>query len=134
FPIFWKPLEVFKDRGDASFPKKRDGILGIFVEIGIEDALIHEVRLTFDVEEHPTEIVQPKYGESVGKASDRFFDGLPVCADRLLAPGFDLRDDCKSITSGSLGEDRAISPLLHFVLEESLFWDRHRRRFGPTLL
>jgi hypothetical protein len=27
FPIVWKPLEVFKDRSDASFPEKRDSII-----------------------------------------------------------------------------------------------------------
>src|SRR5262245_52909522 len=37
-------------------------------------------------------------------------------------------------TSGSFGEDRAVSPLLHLVLEESSFGDGHCRRFSPVFL
>src|SRR4051812_23100349 len=42
-PVLWKSLKVLKDRLDAQRAKQGDGVLGVLVEIGVEDALIHEV-------------------------------------------------------------------------------------------
>jgi hypothetical protein len=65
---------------------------------------------------------------------DRFIDGLPVRADCLLASGFDLRDDCESITCGRFSEDRTVSSLFHLVLEVSSLRDRYRGWFRPIFL
>src|SRR5262245_46452695 len=44
FPIRGKPFEVFEDRIDSGLCKKRDRVLSVFIEIRIEDSLIHEPR------------------------------------------------------------------------------------------
>src|SRR5437773_7536669 len=129
FPIFREALEVHEDGSDAGLREEGDGILSVFVEVGVEDSLIHKVGLTFDVEEHPAQVVQLQHGESVGKAGNCFFDLLPILADGVLSAGLDLRDDREAITRGGLGKDGAISSLLEF--EVSLLGDRHGGGFCP---
>src|SRR5207247_11303100 len=111
---------------------QRSGILSVFVEVCVEDSLIHKVGLTFNVEEHPAQVVQLQHGESVGKAGNCFFDLLPILADGVLSAGLDPRDDREAITRGGLGKDRAISSLLEF--EVSLLGDRHGGGFCPIVL
>ena len=43
-PVLRKALKIFEDGVDAGCRKERDGILGVFVEVGVEDALVHESR------------------------------------------------------------------------------------------
>ena len=43
-PIFGEAFEVFEDGIKAGGTEESHGILGIFVEVGVEDALIHESR------------------------------------------------------------------------------------------
>src|SRR5262245_9133117 len=42
FPVRRKPLEVLENRVDAGLSEESDRILGVFVEIGVEDPLVHE--------------------------------------------------------------------------------------------
>src|SRR5262245_42577189 len=42
FPIRGEPLEVFEDRINSGLCEERDRVLSVFVEIRIEDSLIHE--------------------------------------------------------------------------------------------
>src|SRR6185369_5028198 len=73
-PVLGKPLEVFKDRPKAGLREKAHGIFGVLVEVGVEDALIHEVGLVFDVEEQPAQVVQLEHGEAVWRFGNFLFD------------------------------------------------------------
>ena len=53
---------------EAGLGEDGDGIFGVFIEVGVEDALIHEVGLAFYVEQHPTQIVQLEHGGRTGLA------------------------------------------------------------------
>ena len=64
--------------------EERDRVLGVLVEIGVEDALIHEVGVPADVEEHPAQVVQLEYREGIGQPRDGILDVLAVLADGLL--------------------------------------------------
>ena len=48
FQSFGKAFKVFEDRVDAVLREERNGVLGVLVEVGIEDALIHEVGFRTD--------------------------------------------------------------------------------------
>jgi hypothetical protein len=52
FPVFGKAFEIFKDCVETVFREERDSVFGVFVEVGVEDALIHEVCVFTDVEEY----------------------------------------------------------------------------------
>src|SRR5207237_1369987 len=134
FPILWKSFKIFEDRVDAVLREESHGVLCVLVEVSIEDALIHEVGLLVDVEEHPAQVMQLEHFEGLGKTRDRFFKLLPIRTDGLLPPRLDLRDDREAIAGGSLREDRAISALLDFVFEESPFRDGHGCGFRPVIL
>src|SRR5262245_54861902 len=62
-PVLGEALEVLEDRVDPRRRKNRDGVFGVLVEVRVEDALVHEVGVLADVEEHPTQIVQLEGGE-----------------------------------------------------------------------
>ena len=84
-PVLREPLEVFKDRLEPGLGEDGDGILGVLVEVGVEDALIHEVGVAFDVEEHPAQVVQLEHGEAVGRLGHRLLDPLGILAEVRLA-------------------------------------------------
>ena len=65
-----KALELLEDRVDARLGEESDGVLGVLVEVGVEDALVHEVRVAADVEEHPPEVVELERREHVRIALD----------------------------------------------------------------
>ena len=57
-PVLGEPLEIYERRRDASRSEERHGVLEVLVEVGVEDALIHEVRVPFDFEQQPAQVVQ----------------------------------------------------------------------------
>lgn len=57
------PFEGLKGRNDAGLPEEERGIFAVFIEIGIEDALVHHVAFTLDAEDHPSQIMRFEYGE-----------------------------------------------------------------------
>ena len=99
-----KPSRFYEDGGDAGLREEGHGILGVFVEVGVEDALIHEVGFSLDVEEHPAQVVELEHGEAVRLARHRFLDVLAVFTDGLLPARVDLRDDREAIARGGPGE------------------------------
>ena len=103
--------------------EKRYGILDIFVEIGVEDALIHEVQTRADIEQDPTEIVKPQRREHGRVALHSLFNRLAVLADRVFPSGLDLRNDREAIVGRSSWKDWTVAALLKF--EISLLGDRH---------
>src|SRR3954470_14045478 len=42
-PVFGKALEVFKNGADAELCEQSHCVLGVLIEVGVEDTLIHEV-------------------------------------------------------------------------------------------
>src|SRR3954451_23579250 len=47
-PVFGKALEVFKDGADAQLGEQGNRILGVLIEVGVEDTLIHEISYAID--------------------------------------------------------------------------------------
>src|SRR5688572_6098852 len=91
-PVHGKPFQVLEHRIDPVLAEQGHRILGVLVEIGVEDPLVHEVRVGPDVEEHPAQVMQLEHGEAIGEPGDRVLDLLPVLSNGGLCPGFDLRD------------------------------------------
>src|SRR5215471_8644467 len=131
-PVLRPALEVHEDGGDSGLEEDRERVFQIFVEIGIEDPLVHEVQARADVEQDPAEIVELERSENRRVAFDRVFDRLCVVAHSLLAAWFDFGDDRKTVVCGRLREDRPVSSLLE--LEISLLGNRHRRGLRPIIL
>src|SRR5262249_22522664 len=123
-------FQVLEDGVDAVLAEERHGVLGVLVEIGVEDALIHEVGFLPDVEEHPPEVVQLENGKAIRQPRDSVLYFFAVLTDHLLPAGFDLCDDGEPVTGRSLREDWAVPPLLQ--LEKPFLWDRHCGGFGPV--
>jgi hypothetical protein len=76
-PVLREALQVLEDRVDAVLREERHGVLGVLVEVGVEDALIHEVGVLADVEEHPAEVVQLENSKAIRKARDSVSIFLP---------------------------------------------------------
>ena len=124
-PVLGKPFELLEDRIDARSLEQLNGVLGVLVEIGVEDALVHEVRVRADVEEHPAQVMELQRRERVRARGDGVLDALPVGADVGLGARLDLRDDREAVAGGRSRVGRAVPALLE--REVALFWNRHRR-------
>jgi hypothetical protein len=113
FPVHREPFEVLEHRIHAALGEECDGVLGVFVEIGVEDSLVHEPRVV--VEEHPAQVVELEWRKHVRVNLQRFRQSVPITADRLCSPRFDFRDESESITRRRLWKDRAVFPLFETV-------------------
>src|ERR1700730_2115655 len=49
-PVRREPIEVLEHGSEAGRTEKRDCVFGVFVEVGVEDTLIHEIGLSLDRE------------------------------------------------------------------------------------
>ena len=92
-PIFGEPFEVLEDSINAGGREECHGILSVFVEVCVKDALIHEVGLALDRKEDPAQIVQLEYGETVGLRRYRLLDVLGVLIENLLPTRNDFREN-----------------------------------------
>src|SRR5262249_43174592 len=122
-PVRWKSFEVLKDRVYTRFREQRDGIVSVLVEIGIEDALVHEERLLADIEQDPAQVMELQGGKNVGVALQGLFESFPILAEHFLSARLDLCNDRETMTCRCPGKDRTILSLFQF--EVSLFRDRH---------
>src|SRR5262249_35937731 len=86
-PVLQPSLELEECRRYARLGEEGHRILEVLVEIGVEDALVHEVETRADVEEDPAEIVKSQRSEDRRIGFYRVLDRLPVIADRLLPAG-----------------------------------------------
>src|SRR3984885_11896753 len=132
FPVLRESLEGGEHRGDPRRAEQRHHILGVLVEIGVEDALVLKMQSRTEIEQYPPQVVQPQRREHVGAPGNRFFDLLAVRADGLFAPLFDLRDDRKAIAGRSSRIDRTVPALLE--LEVALLRNGHRRWLAPVMI
>src|SRR5262245_9863704 len=55
-PVRREAFEVLEHRIDPCLTEERNRVLGVLVEVGVEDALVHESRVV--VEKHPPQVVQ----------------------------------------------------------------------------
>jgi hypothetical protein len=101
--------------GSSNTPPRE---LDIFVEISIEDTLIHEVQSRADIKQHPAQIVKPQRREHLRSALYCVLDRFAVLTNRMFSSGLNLRDDGKAVIGGSSWIDRPIAALL--MLEISL--------------
>src|SRR5438874_9211004 len=69
-PVLREPLEVFKDGPKAGLREDAHRVFCVLVEVGVEDALVHEVAILADVKEQPAQVVQLKHGEEVRSLGD----------------------------------------------------------------
>src|SRR6476660_7338370 len=134
FPIVRKALQIFENGVETRCRKDANRILGIFVEVGIENAHVLEVRFPLDVEKVPSKVMQLEHGEDISLTSHGLLDVLGVLIEDRLPSRDDLRNDGETVASRSLGKDRAVSALLNFIVGEVPLGDRHRRRLGPVTL
>ena len=118
FQSFGKALQILENGVETGCREDADRILGVFVEVGVEDAHVHEVGFALDVEKDPAEVMQLQHGEDVRLTGHGLLDVLGVLIEDLLPSGDDLRDDGEAVARRGLGKDRAVSALLYVVLGE----------------
>src|SRR4030081_1111868 len=128
-PVLGKTFKVLENCVHADLFEKGYCILGVLVEICIEDSLVHEVRVLSNIEENPPKVVQLERFQYIGYVCNRFLDGLAVAADRVLSSRLDLRDYGESMAGRSSWIYRAVSPVLEANV--SLLRNRHCCRFRP---
>src|SRR5438552_1205135 len=127
-------LQGFKSCLDSRPSEQERGIFAIFIEIGIEDALVHQVLLALDGEDHPPQIVRLEYAENGRIICDGFLHDLGILVQVLFPSRFDLCNDGEAVARRSLWKDRAVPALLHLVCEKSSLWDRHGGWRRPIVL
>ena len=132
-PVHRKTLEILEHRPQAGGAEYFHRVFGIFIEVGVENALIHEIGVPLDGEEHPAQVMQLQDGQGVGLRGDRFLDGFGVFIEDVFPAWDDLRQDREAVASRRLREDRPVTPLLDLVLEIPSLWDRHCGRLRPVL-
>jgi hypothetical protein len=96
-PIRRETLKIFEDCIDTGLFKESDCILGIFIKVSIEYALVHEICIAADVEEDPSQVVKLEWGENKRIASNSALYFFAVRPDYVFASRFDLRDDRESV-------------------------------------
>src|SRR3954447_22897473 len=133
-PVLREPFKVLKDRPEAGPREDAYGVFGVLVEVGVEDALVHEVGVLADVEEHPAQVVELQHGEEVRRLGHPLLDPLGVRIEILLGAGLDPGKDAEAVAGRSLGVDRAVASLLYLIREESPFGDRQGSGFRPVVL
>ena len=74
------PLDFRKQCCDG-YPKNANCILGIFVEVGVENANLSEIGFSVDVEKVRSKIMQLKYSEDVRLISDGLLYGFRVLVE-----------------------------------------------------
>ena len=65
-PVLRKAFEIFKDGVNSQICEQTDCIFRVLVEVGVKDALIHEVGFTFDRKEHPSQVVELEDSQTIG--------------------------------------------------------------------
>src|SRR5215472_8840681 len=131
FPVLGKSFQVLEDGVYTGFREQRDCIVSVFVEIGVEDALVHEIRLLADVEKNPAQVMELQGCKKVRIALKRLLDLFPIFAEYLLASRLDLGNDSEAVTCGRSGKHRPVLTL--FQLKIAALRDRHRARLSPIL-
>src|SRR5262249_25199607 len=125
-PVLGETFEIFEYRVDARGVEDGYRILAVLVEVRVEDALVHEVRVTLDREEQPAQVVELQGREGVWLVGYGLLDLARVLVEVVLAARNDLREYREPVVRGSFRVYRAVSALFDFVREETALGDRHR--------
>jgi len=56
FPVLRKSFQVFKDSVNAGFCEQRYSVFCLFVDISVENSLVHETGVV--IKQHPAKVVQ----------------------------------------------------------------------------
>src|SRR6266513_1795680 len=94
FPVLGKAFKVFENCVHSDLFEQGYCVLGVLVEICIEDSLVHKVSVLSDVEENPSKVVQLESCKRIRHVLDRFLDGPAIGADSFLSSPLDFRDYC----------------------------------------
>src|SRR5690349_5716320 len=65
-PVLRKSFEVLENRVYAKCGEQRYRVIDIFIEINVEDALVHEVLVLAYIEQDPAQVVELQRGQYVG--------------------------------------------------------------------
>ena len=57
-PVLRETLEILEHCPQAGGGEHFHRVLGIFIEVGVENALIHEIGFPFDGKQHPAQVMQ----------------------------------------------------------------------------
>src|SRR5204863_1907473 len=131
-PIHRESFELLEDRVDARCREQLDRVLGVLVEIRIENALIHEVLVGADVEQYPPEVMQLEWGERMRTGLDGLLDPRPVGTDFILGARLDLGDDREAMTRRRSWIRRAVASLLKGKV--ALLRNRQSLWFAPVVV
>src|SRR6185312_7304004 len=129
--------EVLEGGIDSSLAEEDDGVFGVFVEVGVEDALVHEARIV--VEEQPAQVMQLERRENVRITLQRLLETAPILAHGLRSAGLQVGDDGEAVARGCARKDRAVLSLRQLVRrlgERDCLWcdvheAKHGERSGP---
>ena len=111
-PILGEPFEIGEDGRDAGRAEQGDRVLGVLVEVGVEDALVLEVQAGADVEQLPAQVVQAQAAPAPPDSGDRCPRSSCRMPGSLLAALLDLRDDREAVAGRRPRKDRAVPPPL----------------------
>ena len=78
FPVFRKAFEILKHRCYTAFFKERDSVIGVLVEVRVENTLILEVRVAIDFKQQPSQEVQFYRCEKGRIGFDRFLQRVTM--------------------------------------------------------
>ena len=116
--VRWPSLKGLKGRLDTRLSEEHRGVFAVFIEIGIEDALIHHVALPLDGEDQPPQVVCLEYSERGRIICDCFLDDFGMVVYVLFPSGDDFCNDGEAVARRSLGKDRTVPALLNLVREK----------------
>src|SRR5262245_49737030 len=119
-PVLRKALEVFEYGIDAERLEQAHGILGVLVEVRVEDALVHEVRGSANIEQHPTQVMQLQDREAVRVTLNGLRETYPVVSNHLLPPRDDLRNDREAVAGRGFWKNRPVAAPLGLSDEAAL--------------
>src|SRR6185437_6079737 len=132
FPVLRKAFEIFEDRMQPDIVEEADGVFGVLVEVGVEDALIHEVGLALYRNQEPAKVVKLERRQIVGRPCDGGFHLVGVLVECGFFARYDLCEDAEPVASRSSRKDGAVASLLE--LEVALFGDSHCGRMFPGVV
>ena len=87
FPIFREAFQILENSTQTSWRKDGHRILGIFVEVGVENPHVLEINIAFDFEEIPSEVMQLQHGKNVRLTCHGLLEGLGVLVKTGSCPG-----------------------------------------------
>src|SRR5688572_21840133 len=123
-PVLRESFEILEDRDQARRAKEGYCVLGVLVEVGVEDTDVLEIGVALDLEEIPAQVVQLERRERIRLFRDGLLDVLRVRVAVLLLARNDLCDDRKAVAGRALRKDWSVAALLDLVLFVSAFRDR----------